>query len=224
MGPEKLGFTVLIVLVLSVLNGCRDKAKQSEEATQYSIVKGALERHARSLRQKEKQFKGLKGQLELGEQVLESLETYGPSYVTIVPELYYVVVSKPTDGVHGLIIWNLERRSDLVGVRIREFWPGGEVVSEVYELAMIARDYHNPARKEPGWRGGYSFYVTERQNPSVRKDEDEWEKWVIGEIDILSQPHLYLARPSEEVHVLISLIDHAGHESRAVPLPPWLEK
>jgi hypothetical protein len=33
---------------------------------------------------------------------------------------------------------------------------------------------------------------------------------------------MYIARPSAKTHVLISLIDEKGHESRAVPLTCWI--
>jgi hypothetical protein len=152
---------------------------------------------------------------------LEMLEIHGESAVTSVPNPYAVSVGKVGGGpTLALVIYYLERDTDVIAVRIREYWQNGDSFSEVYELHSSAVDILQHSIRRT-WVYGICFEATERKSSTMRKDEEKWHKWVCRTDHEGLQPPLYIARPTDKNHVLISLIDKVGHESRAVSLTAW---
>ena len=155
---------------------------------------------------------------------LNMLETYGARSVTAVPDPYKIVVARPSaQGPLNLALAWLERNPDLHAVRVREYWPGGAIISETYPLS--AGLYNHLCEVNAGyWMHTLVMVATERVSPAVRKDAKLWDQYAKSEsVAWQEQPALYIAKPSDEVHVLISLIDRVGHESRGVPLEVWLD-
>ncbi len=155
------------------------------------------------------------------EELVKAMENHGDQVITTVPLPYRwgVAALNRGEGPLTLIVNWLERGTDVTGLRVREYWPGGRVISEVYQFPPQVRAN---IRKfaEGTWVHGTIIELTERSSPEVtlrgRADSGQ------GEGDE-TRPQLLLAKPSQEVHVLISLIDEVGHESRALPLT-WLER
>ena len=215
----RIAVAATIVTALCVVAGCADAGKKydKEELTR---IKAEMALHMRNL--EEKATVGRKEAASGIRKVLKLLDEHGASYVTTVPDPYLAGVGKVSGGPRvSLVIYWLERDSDLAAVRVREYWHTGEVLSEIYELDCQTRkllsDSHAGA-----WRSSIAFVVTERQAPQIRKDEQMWSSWAAAPAPD-SQPPLYIAGPSEKVHVLISLIDSKGHESRALALI-WAEE
>lgn len=212
---------LLIALALIFFFTSCEHTDVENQDSQLSHVKEYLSNYIRSLEKK-----GRPDCINLAEsikQVLRMLEVHGEYAVTSVPNPYAVSVGKVGGGpARLLVIYYLEHDTDVVAVRIREYWQTGDSFSEVYELHSSTLDMlHRPS--QGSWVNALSFAVTERKSPTVRKDEEKWHEWVCGTDHEGLQPPLYVARPTDKNHVLISLIDKIGHESRAVPLIAWAE-
>ncbi len=155
--------------------------------------------------------------------MLSRLEKSGKSAITTIPNPYLAYVFKKKDKSAPLVLtidW-LERDADLISICIREYGPGGQVITETYELHMKAilsiRD-----KVGLSWAHSFSFIITERTDPTQQKDQDGWRNWLLS--NNLKQPAMYLARPTKDVHVLISLINSAGNESRWIPVSCWIDE
>ncbi|MHC4260358.1 MAG: hypothetical protein ACYSTF_08115 [Planctomycetota bacterium] len=206
-----------------VLVGCEQKPQRRTDKETAATTKTQIAEHLRNV----EKHPELMRCLPLCRDMLERLDRYGSLAVTEVPDPYLVrVVEDQNRGKTAIFIRYVERNSDLLGIRVREYWLDGHTVSEVYELDMGSRallpectsDKH---RGEWSWCWAFSFTVTERTNPSVRKEAELWQTWV-KDGGPEEQPSLYIAKPTSTTHVLISLIDEKGHESRAVPLDSWV--
>lgn len=202
-----------IVAVFCVLVGCKGEEDKEEQTLLRTI-----EAVADQIRAYEENPKFVDS-LPLCRDVLSRLERYGKSAVTTVPDPFRINVVERFKT--GLVVRYVEEDTDILGIGVREYWPDGQAIWEVYELDKGSRSAMAPNRPAWSWVRGFVFLVTERTTPSLRKDGKQWEAWVEEGSPEL-QPQLYIARPSPKVHVLISLIDEQGHESRAVPLTCWL--
>jgi len=155
---------------------------------------------------------------------LNMLETYGEQAVTPVPDPYKILVARPSaEGPLNLVVYWLERDTDLCAVRVREYWAAGAVISETYPLSAAL--YADMRKVDaPYWMHTLVRIVTERPSPAVRMDSKLWDEYAKSEsVAWQDQPPLYVAKPSDRVRVLVSLIDRVGHESRAVWLEVWLD-
>ena len=170
----------------------------------------------------------------------DNLIKQGGTYITDVPKVFRVGIGKEknADG-HTLVIYWLEKETDVVSFKIREVWNSREEISEIYNFLSFSGKFMETTK-----RGGviyalaYPFFITERKDLSQRKNDKHWEEWLKEECekkrlvswgDWLTDPNkkerpvVFIARPSKNVEVFISLIDSKGNKSQEVKLPKWIE-
>ena len=217
----RTGVALSILMALCLVGGCAEAGREADEEV-LTGIKADMESHVRSLEEK-----GTAGQREAANgirEVLKLLNEHGASYVTEVPDPYVVSAGKSRYSSRvKLVVYWLERSSDIAAIRVREYWSSGQVISEVYELNSQTRSVLSGSDDYSWWKNAMSSPVVERHTPEMRQDQKAWNEWARAEVEPDSQPDFYLAKPSQEVHVLISLIDGKGHESRAMPLI-WVEE
>lgn len=193
--------------------------KESDQQT-FLRTKYALEEQLKAFQEKIPQCNNI---INSTRNVLSRFDKYGSLAVTLVPEPYSIAVAEKKNGKKTMIfVRYLERKSDILGVRVREFWPDGQTVSEIYELDKYSRRLLSPKQKKPqwSWYRAFALDISERKDPNMHKNEREWRAWVEG--DIKKQPPMYIAKPGPKTHVLISLVDEKGHESKALELNCWV--
>ncbi len=153
--------------------------------------------------------------------MLEKLREFGKNAVCLVPEPYWVyVLTKRTGNNKGkLFVYWIERDSDVRAVHVREYWPSGQEISEIYELSMKTRSAIRE-KAAVSWSHRLEFAVTERTSPELRMDAPQWRASLLpfGQ----HQPPMLIAKPTDQVHIQISLIDQCGHESRPLELTCWV--
>ena len=152
--------------------------------------------------------------------LLERLEEHGVDAVGTAPEIF-AVLSRHLEGLAQpqwdvAVLW-VERDSDVVALKVHEDWPNGENVLETYPLPKCERQRIRDGGRL-GWSKDAEWPVTERVDPSIRKDEQAWAQWSVStDAQLEKQPPLYMARPSADIQVLLSLVDAEGNESNRVP-------
>jgi hypothetical protein len=149
------------------------------------------------------------------------LEANGQAAVTRTPYLVRASVHRhELSGLRLVVSW-LERNPDVTALRIREYWRDGTSVDEVTLLPLPERRSMRQANQ--ALYHARAFGLKERATPSVRAQAEQMIPLTAREAaeERLSQeavglPRVLMAIPSEEVVVLVSLIDDVGHESQAV--------
>jgi len=217
---------MLSLIVLGMLAGCNDS--REEELRSWEWQKKKL---GEILTDRENDSRWPKDEEVLApiRAKLKELEASGPGGITDVPEPYAVdfdartSTTKRLHGDPGLIVCWLERNTDVAAIRIRERWAGGEEIDETYQMC-------EPHKKVLwSWEGSLwghvaGWDITRRKDPSQRKDEKAWDAWLKSASPTpQNQPNLYVARPSAEVSVRVSLIDEKGQEGASVPVTLWAD-
>jgi len=202
-----------------LLGGCR--RPDTSEATRLASAEKQVRNSVETL--SKWSYPGTTESLRICRETLRTLEVDGVRAVTTVPSIVRVAVGESDRG-HSLVIYWLERESDLAAVRVREYWPSGDSLCEIYPIGDQRRQALRMTEQD-FWAHATWFAVAERRRIEDRKDEEAWRHWAIRpHNDDEHNPPMLLARPSETMHVLISLIDECGNEGRAVPLTVWIDK
>jgi hypothetical protein len=223
--PRPLLLSVAAVLAF-VLASCRQRPVEQSDNLARARTKEHVRAHLTHLRTL-KEASSFAGVMQLCQEMISRMDNHGAAAVTKVPDLFSLcVVEDQNRGKTALFVRYLERKSDLLGVRVREYWPNGRTVSEIYELdrgtrSLLPKDRPNSNATEWSWVWGFALDITPRKSTGLRKDLERWKTWV-EQGTVEGRPPMYIARPSAKTHVLISLIDEKGHESRAVPLTCWI--
>ncbi|MFO7903410.1 MAG: hypothetical protein R6U98_12170 [Pirellulaceae bacterium] len=117
-----------------------------------------------------------------------------------------------------LILFWLQDPGDIRAVRIREYWKSGERIDEIVEVPGIG-----PDNLGSGLLHGIALGVRKRSGPSVTAEAKQTRPLTAEEAEreglserAIGIPRLLMALPSDEVVVIISLIDGSGREGPAV--------
>jgi len=214
-------FSMLVVLVALAPLGCNrkqpDPLVKSKKSLAYMVdaLGGMMSRKAASC-------PGMMPAVESCSYMRNLVKNAGESAVTPVPDPVAIYVQAYAGGMSGqMYLFWIEERSDLSGIRIREFWPDGQLIEEVYVFppAYFHRKDEYSADQDP-WR---LYYVTVpvqvRNDPAQRKNEAAWRAWYDGYGTGESSPvPILVANPTTGAKIFVSLLDKTGFEGRSVSL------
>lgn len=155
----------------------------------------------------------------------EKLNEYGKDWVRETPHLLRAVRTyHKTSGIPLLVLYWLERDSDISAIRVREFWANGKSVDEIYDLPDEQRRAFRRLGKQDPLLYAIGVGVRERTASSMTSADSGMLKLTpndtmpAGEEDISGMPGVLLGTPSDKTYILVSVIDARGHESQAVKL------
>ena len=211
------------ILSLCLFSGCGSQETEVVDSILFDRTKAQVNANLVSLQERERPE--LEPLVSSVRRILKKFDSHGKRAITEVPEPYSIGVSKGEFGEREsfiLVIHWVERCSDIAAITIREYWFSGKTVSESYKMHPKAKVFFKELGHE-SWSHVMALRVKERISPDIQMDAEEWKKWMENKDDV-DQPPIFIAKPSNNVHVLISLIDEIGHESPAVPLDVWVEE
>jgi len=139
------------------------------------------------------------------------LREYGEEVITPTPDLFAVYAT----GGELNLFW-LEEDADVCMVVIREFWADGRTLLFRYGLSAAQRQ----TLLNKGCLKSLSMPLSV-MSPSDSAQSSEGPCAGLSGDDVSGSGVVRATRPHKGVHILVSLVDEHGHESRSVPFLVW---
>ena len=201
----------MAVLLLACPFGCRNEQKEATSKTDVDLA-DVLNLFSGMMSRQADLYPTMQPVVESCSYARLLAKALGDSAATPIPDPVAVYVQS-SDAQNGLIFLHwLQKECSVSSFRVREFWPDGQLIEEVYDFPTLPPT----TDLEPGmWSA--SAEVCIRHSPDQLRDDEAWDAWRLSQKDEgRERPPIFIAAPATGARVFVSLISEVGFESRSV--------